>query len=229
MSLRDIFNRIRNVGVTPRPLIPHYAVIDSSDNTLVAIGTYSPALFFLNESMMDTEYVPGIPSADVLSVKMSGLRAYPEWSWDRRGRTFKKTNPDIITDDMRDRAVLAAKKVEAVGRVIYWINRLRAKTNTGLLFQAAIYTEKERQALGLKEADFDERRAAAPYVVEYADATGISLREATEEILLQARLDHEQLAKTEKLRLALFRKIRAAKTPEEVGEIVDTFRNEGTV
>ena len=179
--------------------------------------------------MMDTEYVPSIPSADVLPIIMSGIRAYPEWSWDRRGRAFNKTNPLIITDDMRDRAVLAAKKVEAVGRVIFWINRLRAKTNTGLLFQAAIYAEKERQAVALKDADFDERRDSAPYVVQYADDSGMSLREAAEEILLQARLDHEQLAKTEKLRLALFKKIKRAKTPEEVGEVMDTFRKDGTV
>ena len=230
MSLRDMFNWAYGLARRPKPSRAHHVVVDTGDDTLVAIGTYAPALLFLNESMMDTTYALNVVSDEIPVIKAVGPRAYPEWSFDGSSRTFRKTNPVVVTDEMRDRAVLAAKKVEAISRVIYWINRLRSKTNTGLVFQAAIYTEKERQARSLKDADFDEHRAAsAPYVVQYADDSGISLREAAEEILLQAKLDHEHLARTEKIRLALFKKIRLAKTPEEVEGVLDTFRKTGTV
>lgn len=230
-ALRDVLNRARNFALESRPPVLHGAVVDTSDYTLVAIGPYPPALFFLNESVMDTEYVPGIiVTDDVLRIIKSGPRMYPEWSWDNSKRAFKRTNPAIVTENMRERAVLSAKKVEAISYTIYRINRLRAKLRTGFLFQGAIYAEKKRQARYLKDTNFDERGAATcPYVVQYADACRIPLRQAAEEILLQDQLDHEHLAKTEKIRLALSKKIRSAKTVGEIEEALDTFRKTGVV
>ncbi len=223
MFLKNIFNR--TLGSKPLALVS--AVIDTSNNTLLAIGSYIPALFFLNEAMLDTEYVPGIVlTNDVHLIIKSGPRSCPEWSWDRSRWTFKKTNPCIIEEWMRERAVLAAKKVETISRAIYRINNLRRKVGTGLLFQEMIYAEKEKQAQSLKDANFDEQfKTAAPYVVQYADYSGVPLRQAAEEILLQARLDHELLAKTEKVRLEIFKKIRLANTAEELEQIIKTFRN----
>ena len=161
-----LFGKLDN-SPESRRLVRYHAVVDTSDDTLVAIGNHPIALLFLSESLMDTRYVSNIISDDVLLIKMAGPRAHPEWSWNNSKRAFKKTNPAIITEDMRERAVLAAKKVEAISRIMYWINGLRGKINTGLLFQEAIYAEKERQARSLKDANFDEHQAAeAPYVVQ---------------------------------------------------------------
>ena len=227
MFLRNIFSRARE----SKPQILQAAVIDTSNYTLLAIGPYTPALLFVNEAMLDTEYVPNIAlTDDVQLIKKSDPRAYPEWSWDRSRWGFKKTNPDILEEGMRERAVLAAKKMETVSRAMYHINNLRRKISTGLLFQEMIYAEKEKQAQALKDADFDERQTAvAPYVVQYADYSEISLQQAAEEILLQAKLDHEYLAKTEKIRLALFKKIRSAKTPEETEAVFTNFQKNGVV
>lgn len=231
MSLRDIFSRTRRSIRGLRPPVLYSAVVDTSNYTLVAIGTYTPALLFLSESMMDTEYVPGIVlTGDALPVIRSGPRAYPELSWDSAKRVFKKTNPVIVTEDMRERAVFASQKVRAISQVIRMINRFRGRISTGLLFQETVYAEKERQARRLKDAGYDERNAReAPYVVQYADSCGIPLRQAAEEILLQAQLDHEFLAKTEKIRLALFKKIKLARTAEELDDIINTYRNDGVV
>lgn len=195
------------------------------------MGTYLPALLFLNESMMDTTYVSGIESTeDIEGMRTKNFRTYPEWSWDAPKRTFKKTNPSIITEDMRERAVIAAKKVWAISRVIYWINGLRCRIDTGVFFQPALYAEKEKQAQAFKDANFDERTApAAPYVLQYANHAQIPLRQAAEEILFQAQLDHEYLAKTEKIRLALFKKIRLAKTAEEIESALSAFQKNGVV
>jgi len=230
MSLRELHSWLRGLADAFKPPVPHGIVIDTGDDTLVAIGIFAPALIFLNESMMDTSYEPDIVSADTPRILRSGPRSYPEWSWDYSQRKFKKTNPSIITEDARECAILAAKKVEAISWVIYSINRHRTKIYTGLYFQDHIYAEKERQALRLKDGGFDERLATeAPYVVQYASDSGISLRQASEEILLQAKLDHEYLAKTEKTRLALFKKIRLAKTSEEVEETISNFRKTGSI
>ncbi len=231
MFFRDIFSRTRHSIRRLKPPVLYSAVVDTSNYTLLAIGTYTPALLFLNESTMDTEYVPSATLADdVLLVIKPGPRAYPELSWDSSKRTFKKTNPAIVTEDMRERAVFASRKAQAIAQVIRMINRFRSRISTGFLFQEVIYAEKERQARGLKDAGFAEKSGAeAPYVVQYADFCGIPLRQAAEEILLQAQLDHEHLAKTEKIRLALFKKIRLAKTKEELDEIINTYRDDGVV
>ena len=223
MSLRDIFKR----RSTERPLsrASCSAVVDTSNDTLIAIGTYAPALLFLNESMMDTLYVPYlIPSDTIEVIRKASLRSRPEWSLNAATRGFKVTNPSIISEDMRDRAVIAAKKVEAFTQLSYWINHFRMKIDTGLFFQTSVYAEKERQARTLKESGFNpDHSDDAPYVTQYADDIGISIQEAAEEILLQARLDHDYLAKTEKLRLSLFRNIKKAKTAQEVDEILGNF------
>ncbi len=231
MFLRNFFNRSLGSAPETTPRTLYGAVIDTSDYTLVAIGLYVPALHFLNESMMDTEYVPGIlSSSQVQQIVASEPRTYPEWSWDSTALIFKSTNPAIITDSMRERSILAAKKVEAISRAMYWINSMRSKVYTGLFLQEAIYTEKERQARALKDANFDESRAGRiPYVTQYADDNAISSRQAAEEILLQAQLDHEYLARSEKIRLALFRRIRLAKTLQDIDDIVRTFRKTGVV
>lgn len=228
MPLKDIFNKVRSLFSEPPRLVAHSVVIDAGNNTLVAIGTQIPALVFLRDSLMDTIYDVGIVSPEVLQIKGSDPRTYPEWSWDLRSRAFTKTNPAIITEGMRARAVLAAKKGDIISRASYLINRARDKVNPGLFFQETIYATKQKQAQLLKDAGFDETLAAsAPYVVQYADERGLSLRDAAEDILFQAQLFHEHLEKTEKVRLALFRKIKRAKTPEELDEIMERFQKDG--
>jgi len=226
MPLKNIVSNVRS-RFSKRPRA-HCVVIDAGNNTLVAIGTHIPAIVFLRDSLMDTIYDIGIVSPDVLQIKKSDPRTYPEWSWDFGTRVFTKTNPAIITGGMRERAVLAAKKGEIISRASYVINRGRDKLNSGLFFQETIYATKQKQAQLLKDAGFDQTLAAsAPYVVQYADESGMSLQDAAEEILFQAQLFHEHLEKTEKVRLALFRKIKRARTPGELDEIMERFQREG--
>jgi hypothetical protein len=228
MPLKNIVNKVRSRFSKPPRLVGHCIVIDAGNNTLVAIGTHIPTIVFLRDSLMDTIYDAGIVSPEILQIKESGPRTYPEWSWDLRSRVFSKTNPVIVTEGMRERAVLAAKKGEIISRASYLINRARDKVNGGLFFQETIYATKQKQAQLLKDAGFDQTLAAsAPYVVQHADESGMSLQEAAEDILFQAQLFHEHLEKTEKVRLALFRRIKRAKTPEELDEMMERFQRDG--
>jgi hypothetical protein len=229
MSLRNLFNRSRDPDSKVKEKTLH-ALIDTGNDTLIALGAYAPALFFLNEWMADTMYVPDVAVSKLREIPLRDFRRYPEWSWNDLERSFKRTHPLIVTEDMRERAVLAAKKNDAIARAVYWINFLRGKLTRGLFLQESVYAEKLRQALALKDADFDERRAGpVPYVAHYAESDGIPLSQAVEEIIFQSELYRDHLVKTEKLRLALFKKIRLAKTPTEIDDIVRTYLNSGVV
>jgi hypothetical protein len=228
MPLKNSVNKIRSRFSKPPRIVAHCIVLDAGDNTLVAIATQIPSMVFLSESMMDTVCAVGIVSPEVLEITKSDPRTYPEWSWEFRTRAFSRTNPAIITEQMRERAVFAAKKGETISRATYLVNRSRDKVNAGLLFQETIYATKRRQAQLLKDAGFDEALAdSAPYVVQHADETGMSLRDAAGDILFQAQLFYEHLEKTEKVRLALFRKIKRAKTTGELDQIMERFYKEG--
>ncbi len=228
MPLKNIVNKVRSRFSKPPRIVAHSVVIDAGNNTLVAIGTHIPSIFCLKDSLMDTVCHVGIVSPEVLQIKESDPSTYPEWSWDFRSRAFTRTNPAIITEQMRERAVLAAKKGETIGRASYLINRARDKINPALFFQETIYATKQKQAQLLKDAGFDQALAAsAPYVVQHADETGMSLQDAAEDILFQAQLFHEHLEKTERVRLALFRKIKRAKASWELDEIMERFQREG--
>jgi len=113
--------------------------------------------------------------------------------------------------------------------MIHRINYLRSKVNTGFLAQEAIYLKKYLEAQRLVDQSFSEEAVAqSPYVVSYADLCGISVEKATAEILLQAKLDHEFLAKTELLRLRFFSRVRRAASDAEIIDILASFRSEAS-
>ena len=205
-----------------------HAVFDSGSGTLLATGTFPAALILLNESMLDTIYVSMITTDDIQKLRAAPPREYPEWSW-HSGNVFRKTNPAIITEEMRERAVFAMKKTEAFAHAIYIINRLRDKIDTGAFAQATIYAQKQEQARMLKAADYDTAAVHAPYIVQYAEDTGITPAQAVDEILFQAQLDNEYLEKTERVRLALFRKLRNATTVKEMETVMFAYHKDGTV
>lgn len=226
MSLRDLLVRLRSAAYPSVGGVLNSAIIEADNNTLVAIGTNYPALLFLNESAADTFFLADIaPSDAIQTVQSQSPREYPEWTWDVNTRSFKPTTPDAITEDMRQNAVFAMQKMDAISRVIYKINRMRLKVNTGLMFQESIYAAKERQARALKDKNFDEELLTeVPYVSQYAEDNTLSLKQAAEEILLQAQLDRDHLMRTERLRMQAFKQIRHATSPEELKSIVLAVR-----
>lgn len=192
-------------------------IMDTSNETLVAIGHQKPAVSFVSDAMMDTRCIMDVSFDSMDAINLSRPRSFPEWTWDVNKCIFKKTNPAIITDDMRERAVLATKKIEAVAHVMRKIGKLRRKVETGFPFQNVIYEQKERQAQLLVDTGFSGQSIArAPYVTQYADICGIPVRQAATEILFQAKLNLEHLKNTERIRLIMLKKIRSARTIEEV-------------
>lgn len=229
MSLKRFFGATDH-PTPPSPAFFMHGVIDTANDTLLALGTYPPTLVMLAESMLDTSYVSGIVSNDLRTISKLHPRRYPEWSFDVARRVLRATNPDNITDEMRARATFASEKLNAFARAIYTINRLRDRVDTGLTMQPLIYAQKEAQARMLQQSGFDERRASeAPYVVQYAETSNTTLEHAANEILFHAQLDRELLEKTERARLTLFKKIKFATSAKELKDIMATFYRHGPV
>jgi hypothetical protein len=229
MSLKDLFASA-HARINPSPKI-YYAVIDTSNDTLATIGTHVQSVAFIAETMMEGFFVPAIGgSEEVVSIARSDPRTFPEWTWLYGERTFKKTNPSVVTNELRDRAVLLAKKRDAVAKVNSSIFFMRSKIHRGIPLQERVYMDKENEARMLQESNFDESLVTkAPYVAQYAELYEIPLKQAAETILLKAQLDRDLLVKTERTRLSLLKKIREATTAQEIDATLASFRATGAV
>ena len=209
---------------------PYSILVDSTTLAVLTASYHAPAVVFVSECTMDTAYVSAanVPHADkTLFLIKADPEEYPQWTWNYKERAFFETSAETLTDELRALSRLVTAKMKTVSYMIYRINYRRHKVRTGLDFQESIYLTKQMQAQRLKDSDYDERLITeSPYVVQYADAIGIPLEQAADEILLQSKLDHEFLAKTEKVRMQYFTAVKRAKTPQELESILAAFKRE---
>ncbi|MSU73920.1 hypothetical protein EXS56_02140 [Candidatus Kaiserbacteria bacterium] len=198
-------------------------LIDTSSDVILTLSWHAAAVQFVHECTMDTEHVAAANIPNYLqSFPLSGMlpKDYPTWSWAERERAFVKTHPESVTEELRQRAILLTEKLKTISYMMERINQYRNQVRSGLDFQELVYVSKEAQARRLKDSGFDPKLIIqSPYVVYYADELGISIERAVEEILLQAQLDHEFLAKNEKLRMKYFNKVKRAENERELEAI----------
>jgi len=214
------------------PMSQHNILVDTGEQIVLATHPHLPAIVFVSEWTLDTTFVPAADDPHHIGtfpLIQTPPAEVPQWSWNPKSRTVVPTNNTLITPAIRSRAELAFQKISTVSFMIHRINYLRSKVNTGFLAQEAIYLKKYLEAQRLVDQSFSEEAVAqSPYVVSYADLCGISVEKATAEILLQAKLDHEFLAKTELLRLRFFSRVRRAASDAEIIDILASFRSEAS-
>lgn len=208
----------------------HDSLVDAETNAVLALSSYPATIVFLNGSMIDTktavsvQYPNYATSFFLLREKPEKL---PEWSWNQKDRVFVPTSPLALTESLRTKAYLARTKQEAITRIMRQITQARFKVTTGIEFQETVYLTKKQQAQAFKDAGYDESSILQyPYVLQYADFAGMSLKEAADEILFKANLDDEYLASTELLRLKYFSKIRDVTSAEELRPILEEFHRD---
>jgi hypothetical protein len=154
-------------------------------------------------------------------------RIYPEWTWDWETRLFSPTPKELLTAELRQRSALAVKKCRALWEISYELSVARYPVWSGLLMQETVYIAKKTQAQRYKDLGCPETDAVSyPYVLQYADFSGLTMRAAADEILFKARLDEDLLSKSEFLRLKYFNLVKDAMTTSEIDPILKRFRTE---
>ena len=130
----------------------------------------------------------------------------------------------MLTDDLRFKSHLAARKVIFLYHMMRSITAARNSLRTGINFQETVYLTKKLQARDFKKSGYDEDSIMEyPYVLQYADLKNLSLRQAADDILFMSRLADDLLAKTELLRLRYWSRVREATHPDELVKIESDF------
>jgi len=207
-----------------------HGLVDSGSRVLLLLGSNLPAMVFVADCVMDTEYsanmeIPNYNVGNPLFTIEKGR--YIEHTWADKKRLLKPTRPELLTDALREKSDLCYAKYRATCWLIRRINALRARIDTGLILQEYVYIGKQLQAQRYADSGFDDKLLPElSYVVQYAREQGISTQKAAELFLFRAQLDHDYLSKIEIVRSKFFDGLRAAKTAEETEEVMRSTRLE---
>ncbi len=209
-----------------------HALIDNRTDSVLCINTNSEAMIFLRECIPDTYCVFFVnrPYKKILSLR-NFFRAnekqehFPDWQWHGRGKVFlKKTHSGDVDMDLIMRSRIACAKERTISRIMRMLSIARLDVVAGVILQDKIYLEKQRQAEAFRNSEYDERYILNyPYVLQYADIVGITLKQSADNILLRAKLDDAVLMKTESVRLVYFDRVKQAKSDEDLQIILEDF------
>ncbi|PWT76946.1 MAG: hypothetical protein C5B60_03455 [Chloroflexi bacterium] len=214
----------------PAPPLPFSALIDASTSALLFLTQRIPVIVFLARTMSEADhmYAVNFPNyvADFPVAKLAP-EVWPEWTWEEGPRVFVPTPRELITDRLRQYALLAVKKSQALVEVTRALTMARYPVLEGVPMQEVIYVAKKMQAQRYKDAGYPQNDDLEyPYVLQYADFSGLTMRAAADEILLKASLTDDLLLKSEFFRLKYFERIKKATLPEEAERIIFDFRRE---
>lgn len=206
---------------------PQSALLDTATHSVLALSPRIAGVVLLHECTPDTTHATLVHYPNYTqSCFLNGIppEQNPEWCWNRHTRYFERTQPRLVTDDLRAQARLATAKLDVYAKIVDGINVARYKVRTGCDFQELIYLQKRTQAQRLKDSGCDPDIALqCPLVLQYAEYTGDSLQQAVDDILFKSKMDDEVLAKTELLRLRYFNRIKAAKSADELQSTYGEF------
>jgi hypothetical protein len=200
------------------------ALIDAPTATLLTLNTNLPTIAFLLRAIPDSEHVinvtvPNYPKG--LDIKPS---TYLDHVWDRYRRLFAAGQP--APTRVRKAALLAAKKAEAFGEVARTLAYMRSMVMSAVPLQDAVYTSKRLEAERFLREGTSADPLEYPYIMQFADLSGLAPQQAAEEILLKARLTDDLLLKSEYFRLKYLELLRETSSIGAVDFILIGFRRE---
>lgn len=217
-------------------LMPRWnALLDTSTNIVLAVSSHRAALTQVREALTDTTIAAGVNVPNYQrtwyrrSFFLSGVAPenYPRWTWSFKTRLFSPTRTELITEALIERARLANTQLDAYSKMIRLLSSARSSLETGIDMQETVYLLKKMQALRFRDANYDERILLdVPFVLQYADLRDIPLKQAADDIIFKAKLDEDLLAKTELLRMKYFKRVRSAKTTDDVLDIMNHFERD---
>ena len=207
-------------------MLIYSALVDASTAALLALSTNVPIICFLAKATPEAEHIAFVNYPNYMQrfELAASPKTFPEWSWNRRHRRFlPMPNP---TDDLRQRSLLALKKAQALFEITLSLNMLRYPVANGLGMQETVYITKKMQAQRYKDAGCPKEPLAYPYVLQYSEHSGLTMRAAADEILFKAQLDDEVLLKTEGFRLKYFNLLKDIIDVAQLDPLIHDFRRE---
>ncbi len=203
------------------------ALIDAPTSTLLTLSKNPVTTAFLARAIPDSEEVPNICVPNYPKGVPIKPEEYPERVWDRWMRLFSGGNkPD---ERVRNSITLTAKKTEVYAQLVQTIGFLRAQTVNAVPLQEIVYVIKRLEA----ERFIKECKPAQecdpleyPYVMQYADLSGLTPHQAANEILLKAQLCGDMLNKSEYFRLKYMALLRDTNSVGAIDAILIGFRRE---
>ncbi len=208
---------------TTRPR-QHFGLTDNNTGALLILSTDFQAINTLREFFPDTSFLI-LPSQTPAHQKFHESLHPGKFHllrWNAPASTFVlNANSSVEIENISQ---LVCKKYEILIEMTKRINILRQRMRKNLSLQDIIYMQKAWEAQDFKRQGYPEAEALQyPYVLQYADMLGISLKEATDQIILKSRIEHDMLAKTESLRIRYFTGLKKAKSREEIDAVYNDF------
>ena len=210
---------------------PRYAaLIDTPTGALLMLSADRPVIAFLVKNIPDTYASWGVNYPHYLNEAFPpsgmGPETYPQFTWAPRRRRFEPTAPEVLTDRVLHTAALATKKAYAVYEINLSLSNARNLVWCGVLMQETVNLTKRAQAERYKADGYpDSDLLRYPYVLQYAGAIGVPMKDAALEIIFQAQLDDEVLARSEALRLKYMAKLKLARL-DNLDALITEFRSE---
>ena len=205
------------------------ALLDNTSGALLTLSRERPIISWLVNNQPDCwpswgvnrpNYVARFALADADPL------TFPEWTWVGHKRQFERTPEVLLTDRVRHASALAVRKSYALYELINAISTARNLLWSGVLLQETVHLTKKAQALQYKADGFpEEDRLRYPYVLQYAAAIGVPMKEAALEIIFRAQLDDEVLARTEAIRMKYFGRLKTAEL-RDIDALMVEFRSE---
>lgn len=137
-------------------------------------------------------------------------------------RTGAATEIPGDSDHIMEQLALASRKFQAYQVLVASVTASRQKVHKSIYGQAEIYKMKEAQARTFRKNEY-KRAEAYPLVKQYADSIGRTPKQAADLILKKANETNALLTQTEHARIVFTNGIFAARTFEQLQQVVDTI------
>jgi len=196
-------------------------IIDADTGVLLATSPTLSLVVALVEMVPDISYI----GKDNM-LPWGPHVTYTDWMWIRESRRFEPTHRSLVTPELVDKAALTRAKLQALGEIALDIKRERDRLAVPVKYQESVYWEKKAQAKAFKDSGHDAARIADfPYIAQYAEFAGISVHQASDDILFKAQLSDDILLRTELTRLTFFNRLKQAADMEQVALILRDFQH----
>lgn len=209
---------------------PMHLLYNAETSRVIAFSAWVPTINTLDEICINTvpKYSQNFPATTVLPEAASMKEPF-KIIWSFESNRWVISDKDFTFEEMYTNALLI-EKAAALDEINYRTVHYRRPVFNSVAVQESIYLMKYQEALEIKNTLGDITEPwNYPFVHDYADLTGIDIRQAAEEIIIQHGIYRTRLSNTETLRIKYTRQIKECKEIENIYKIMNSFYSDGEV